>query len=114
MVYTRRDRELSPKSRTSVLWGESYWPTKPDIVLEGGNCLANGSYFEDHPDICPLTTNKEGIFSHTGDTSAANAEAARLAAILASQYPAFWPESIRGLLVHSAEWTPGNGGMINL
>lgn len=99
--------QLSPKSRTSVLWGESYWPIKPDIVLEGGNCLANGSYFEDHPDICPLTTDKERIFSHTGDTSAANAEAARLATILASQYPAFWPESIRGLLVHSAEWTPG-------
>ena len=99
--------QLSPRSRTSVLWGESYWPTKPDIVLEGGNCLANGSYFESHPDTCPLTTDKERIFSHTGDTSAANAEAARLAAILASQYPAFWPESIRGLLVHSAEWTPG-------
>src|SRR5690606_26284484 len=29
--------DLSAKSRTSVLWGESYWPTKPDIVLEGGN-----------------------------------------------------------------------------
>ena len=99
--------QLSPRSRTSVLWGESYWPTKPDIVLEGGNCLANGSYFESHPDTCPLTTDKERVFSHTGDTSAANAEAARLAAILASQYPAFWPESIRGLLVHSAEWTPG-------
>jgi hypothetical protein len=23
------------------------------------------------------------------------------------KYPNFWPETLRGLLVHSAEWTPG-------
>ncbi|MFO1112830.1 MAG: S8 family peptidase [Rhodospirillales bacterium] len=102
--------QLSPRSRTSVLWGQTYWPTKPDIVLEGGNYLANGAYFEDHPDTCPLTTDKDSLFAHTKDTSAANAEAARLAAMLASHYPGFWPESIRGLLVHSAEWT---AGMVN-
>ena len=98
--------QISPKSRTSVLWSENYWPTKPDIVVEGGNCLTNGRYMEAHPDTCPLTTNKNGIFCHTQDTSAANAEAARLAATLAAQYPEFWPETIRGMLVHSAEWTP--------
>ena len=30
-----------------------------------------------------------------------------MAAILQSEYPEYWPESIRGLIVHSAEWTPG-------
>jgi hypothetical protein len=29
-----------------------------------------------------------------------------LAAILQAEYPEYWPESIRGLIVHSAEWTP--------
>jgi len=40
------------------------------------------------------------------DTSAATAQAARMAAILHSQYPRLWPETIRALLIHSAEWTP--------
>lgn len=97
---------LSPKSRTSVLWGEAYWPTKPEIVLEGGNYLADaGGYFEPHPDVSPLSTDKDTVFCYTNDTSAANAEAARLAAILSAQYPNFWPETIRGLMVHSAQWT---------
>jgi hypothetical protein len=50
------------------------------------------------------------------DTSAAAAQAARYAAILAADYPRLWPETIRGLLVHSAAWTaemlrqvPGDG-----
>jgi hypothetical protein len=29
-----------------------------------------------------------------------------MAAILQAEYPDYWPESIRGLIVHSAEWTP--------
>lgn len=106
--------QLSPKSRTSVLWGRVYWPTKPDIVLEGGNYLRNGQYMEPHPDVCPLTTDKDTIFCHTGDTSAANAEASRLAAIASAQYPEYWPETVRGLMVHSAGWTQGmliNGGL---
>ena len=38
-------------------------------------------------------------------TSAATALATRYAATLQARYPELWPESIRGLLVHSAEWT---------
>jgi hypothetical protein len=37
--------------------------------------------------------------------SAATAQAARTAAIIQSAYPLFWPETIRALMVHSAEWT---------
>ena len=29
-----------------------------------------------------------------------------MAAILAADYPEFWPETVRALIVHSAEWTP--------
>jgi hypothetical protein len=29
-----------------------------------------------------------------------------MAASIAAEYPGFWPETVRGLLVHSAEWTP--------
>lgn len=103
--------QLSPRSRTSVLWGKAYWPTKPDIVLEGGNYLHNGHYIEPHPDVSPLTTDKDRVFRYTGDTSAANAEAARLAAMVRAHYPDFWPESVRGLLVHSAQWTQGMGNL---
>lgn len=41
-----------------------------------------------------------------GDTSAATASAARLAAIMWSHYPTFRPETVRALLIHSAKWTP--------
>lgn len=98
--------DLSAKSRTSVLWGESYWPTKPDIVLEGGNYLSNPSqnYMEAHPDTTVLTVDKDRLFSCVQDTSPANAEASRLAAMVFAEYPDFWPETVRGLMVHSAEW----------
>src|SRR5690606_22908985 len=38
-------------------------------------------------------------------TSAASAQAAKMAAEIQFHYPAAWPETIRALLVHSAEWT---------
>ncbi|MCY1246014.1 Subtilase family protein [compost metagenome] len=38
-------------------------------------------------------------------TSAATAQAARMAARLSAQHPDYWPETIRALIVHSAEWT---------
>src|SRR5262249_49093209 len=42
--------QLSPHSRTSLLFGPRSWPIKPDICLEGGNVLSDGQTFEDrHP-----------------------------------------------------------------
>ena len=38
-------------------------------------------------------------------TSAATAQAARLAARLMARFPDYWPETIRALIVHGAEWT---------
>lgn len=42
-----------------------------------------------------------------GDTSAATVLASRFAAQLYIAYPNFRPETIRALIVHSADWTPG-------
>jgi hypothetical protein len=41
-----------------------------------------------------------------GDTSAATALAARYAAMACAKYPLLRPETIRALMVHSAQWTP--------
>ncbi|MBZ0144628.1 MAG: S8 family peptidase [Rhodocyclaceae bacterium] len=101
---------LSPSSTTSVGW-PSLWPNKPDIVLEGGNGIREpGTGFVDTDDpLLLLTTHwrqTERLFTTMGDTSAAAAQAARMAATLLARYPDLWPESVRGLLIHSAEWTP--------
>lgn len=101
---------LSPHSRTSLLFGQRPWPIKPDICLEGGNVLTDGSQlFEDrHPLLSLTSTGSRHDLSVTSAnaTSAATAQAARLAALTMGEYPEYWPESIRGLLVHAADWTP--------
>jgi hypothetical protein len=102
--------DLCPSSTTSCIW-ESQWPLKPDIVMEGGNmALRSDRKDADYLDSLSLLTThfkpQEKLFAATGDTSAATAGAARLAAAIWAQYPSFWPETVRALLVHSAEWTP--------
>jgi hypothetical protein len=101
--------DLSPSSCTSIIW-QKPWPIKPDIVLEGGNMAIDpDTQTADYVDSLQLLsthwkpTNK--LLVATGDTSAATALASRMAAQLQATYPNFWPETIRALLVHSAEWT---------
>lgn len=102
--------DLSPCSCTSLTWKKS-WPLKPDIVMEGGNMarrpgdglaadVASLQLLSSSHDVIatPLTVMRE--------TSAATALTARMAAMLQAEYPDFWPETIRALLIHSAEWTP--------
>ena len=101
--------ELSPSSTTSMTW-ETQWPLKPEIVLEGGNmALSPDGKTTDYTDsLSLLTTNHQPMVKPvvpTGDTSAAAAQAARIAAEIRAAYPDFWPETIRALLIHSAEWT---------
>ena len=102
---------LCPSSRTSDSWeGEDKtWPVKPDIVMEGGNYASSPSGEVDGcEDLALLTTSLDPtgrLLTWSSDTSAATAQAARLAAILMADYPELWPETIRGLLVHSADWT---------
>ena len=38
--------------------------------------------------------------------AAATALAARMGAQILAEKPALWPETVRGLIVHSSEWTP--------
>ena len=45
------------------------------------------------------------IFISFADTSAAAALASKMAAELRTMYPNYWVETIRGLMVHSADWT---------
>jgi len=100
---------LSPYSCTSLIWETSKWPTKPDIVLEGGNAVRSSDDFVSScDDLSILSTCYEPIKKQFGvidATSAASANAAWMAARIQAAYPDAWPETIRGLLVHSAEWT---------
>lgn len=100
-------------SRTSVLWSKSAWPFKPDVVAEGGNgCFdaATGNSPLVGPESLRLLTTGHDFLDHplaeSGDTSGAAAEVARICGHIAARYPQYWPETIRGLIVHGASITP--------
>jgi len=103
--------DLSPFTRTSVTWPQSRTAFKPDVVMESGNRALSPSGTEalsldslallttgDNVDVQPLMP--------FAATSAAAAQCARLATQLSAAYPELWPETLRALIVHSAEWTP--------
>lgn len=101
---------LSPASRTSFVWENKSWPIKPDIVMEGGNLAIDpttgrADYVDDLMLLTTRTSPTGALLTTTGDTSAATALAARYAAIVWSRYPNLSPETVRGLLIHSARWT---------
>ena len=99
--------ELSPFSSTSLMW-DSRWPIKPEILLEGGNAITDGSNVDTCDDVSLLTTNWKPVirpFATLNATSSATAQAANIAARLMVAYPKLWEETIRGLMVHSAKWT---------
>lgn len=103
--------DLSPWSRTACAWERSHKPPmKPDIVFEGGNRMFDtvSQDLSNHADLCLLTTNSDvnAPLSLTGMTSAATAAVSGMCARLQAEYPTLWPETIRGLIVHSAEHTP--------
>lgn len=103
--------DLCPTSRTSLAWpgdARDDWPIKPDIVMEGGNYARRDGAPMSCDDLSLLTTimRPDRLLTTTCDTSPATALAARMAAIIWSHYPRFWPETVRALLVHSAKWTP--------
>lgn len=101
--------QLSPFSRTSDIW-QKQWPAKPDIVFEGGNACKDALGFcGTHEALSVLTTSHRipvVLFKSFCETSAATAEAAWFAAQIQARYPEAWPETIRALIIHSAEWTP--------
>lgn len=99
---------LSPFSTTSLTWQRTAWPLKPDVVFEGGNLLKDQLAAYNYPSVSLLTTSHAPaarMFDLTRATSAASALAARMAAQISARYPVLWPETVRALMVHSAEWT---------
>lgn len=99
--------DISPTSRTSVTW-EKAWPIKPEVVLEGGNWASQGDQCDCPDDLGILTTYQDPTTRHFDifrDTSAATAAAGHLAGKIMAANPERWPETIRALIVHSAEWT---------
>jgi hypothetical protein len=103
------DGGLSPFSTTSMTWGKPCpWPLKPDVVMEGGNAANDGLGACWTHCLSLLTTNhmpEERLLTTANATSAATYLCARMAAQLMAEYPNFWPETIRALIVHSAGWT---------
>lgn len=103
--------ELSPTSRTSVSFDRKRWPFKPDVVAAGGNLARtpDRSAVDTPPNLAVLTTRLqhpgEGYFTTTRDTSAATAQVAAIAADIYAAYPHLRPETVRALIVHSAQWT---------
>ena len=101
--------DLSPFSSTSILWESNKWPIKPDIVCEGGNLLKDyyGCMLQ-CDDLSLLTAHNKPIdrmFNTIWGTSAAVAQAAFIAAEIQAKYKDYNSETIRGLMIHSAEWT---------
>lgn len=106
-----RSGDISPASRSSIGWRwASQAPYKPEVVAEGGNRLVSpdATSVTDAPAVSLLTTSGRStgqLFETSADTSAASAQVSHMAAVLMQDYPAYWPETIRGLIIHSAEWT---------
>lgn len=98
---------LSPFTRTSHEWRPD-WPIRPDIVMEGGNLGRAQDQSIPHFDSLQLLSTAANFRLRPlvpfNATSAASALAARAAARFAQRYPDYRPETIRGLLVHSARW----------
>jgi len=100
--------EISPFSSTSCAW-PSTWPVKPEVVFEGGNVARDSSGNVFDPDDLALVSTyhkpTDSQFARFVATSAAVALGASFAARILVDYPSAWPETVRGLIVHSADWT---------
>jgi hypothetical protein len=100
---------LSPFSTTSLSWSPRKWPIKPEVLFEGGNvAVGPNNTVVDADDLKLLSTYYDpqaAQFAPFCATSAAAAQAAWMAGKILAQYPNAWPETIRALLVHTAEWT---------
>jgi hypothetical protein len=102
--------ELSPHSRTSVGWLPGRSPFKPELVLEAGNRAVSPGRNDilTVDSLCLLSTGRDVSrlpLVPFDATSAATAQAARIAARIAADHPEYWPEMIRALMVHSGEYT---------
>lgn len=108
-----RRGEMSPCNSTSMSW-HKWWPRKPDVVFEGGNDGIFNTGILDHDSLKLISTGVGGIgrswLTTFSDTSASVALASKFASELYQQYPEYKPETIRALMIHSANW---NRAMLN-
>ncbi|EMH4103957.1 S8 family peptidase [Serratia marcescens] len=101
--------DLGPSSTTSISWGKNS-PFKPDVIFEGGNHGFDDTlrFAADLEELSLMTTSHRvasgNYFSSFAETSAATAMASLFVSKLWAQYPNYWPETIRALVVHSATW----------
>jgi Subtilase family len=104
--------DLSPYSRVSVDWSHSRTAMKPEIVFEAGNRAISPDAHElvaGVDSLSLLTTAREFLNQPLVTfwaTSSATAQAAGMAADIMAELPDLWPETVRALMTHSAEWTP--------
>lgn len=99
--------DLSPITTTTETWDRA-WPLKPDVVLEGGNAAKNAFGASWMTSLSLLTTHNQPLdrlFTTSNGTSAASALCAGIAAQIMAAYPHLRPETVRALLVHSAQWS---------
>jgi preprotein translocase subunit Sss1 len=100
---------VSPFTSTTMMWDKK-WPIKPEIVLEGGNvAFHNMEGYSEAEDLQLLTTNHKFLLGKPlttiWATSSATAQASWIAANIQHKYPDLWTETVRALMVHSADWT---------
>lgn len=107
-VVATKPGGISPYTSTGLVGNE--WPIKPDVVIEGGNLAISGTLSDASvPTLSALTTshrhshgNPVGLMSMTSEASA---RAGHLAAHIWTLEPRLRPETVRGLIVHSASWS---------
>lgn len=108
-VICSKFKDINPTTSSSHNWEWVDAPFKPEILCEGGNRLIRDDGVIDfHEDLSVLTASgktQNNVFSSHADTSAATAEASYMAAKIMSAYPEATSETIRGLMIHSAEWS---------
>lgn len=100
--------DLCPTSRTSLNWPQfGPLPIKPDICMEGGNLFLDtaSNLSRVHRDLSIMTTGNDTEITYVGETSAATAAASGLATRVLAAYPDFRAETVRGLMIHAAEWS---------
>jgi hypothetical protein len=107
-LVATRPGGISPYTSTGIVGNE--WPIKPDVVFEGGNLAISGTLPNAAvPALSALTTShRHAIGQPVGlisMTSEASARAAYLAARIWALEPKLRPETVRGLIVHSATWS---------
>tara|TARA_B100001093_G_scaffold294426_1_gene280837 strand:- start:3473 stop:5962 length:2490 start_codon:yes stop_codon:yes gene_type:complete len=98
---------MSPTNPTSINWNKE-WPQKPDVVFEGGNAGIDASGALELPELSLLTTDSDisnTLFSSCIGTSPATALCSKMAIELRTENPEYWEETIRGLIIHLAEWS---------